>query len=628
MTILSTEHGRARRYLRDIEKESLQAALKYGIKTRGRNDSRTGLPRYKFTFNNTVYITDHTCRVEVTSYKEPVHIERAPISHAMWERHEQVATIIAGDPQMCTSHTYVILDQSASMRSADVNGFRNRSQAAFGCLAIDFVSAQLSANSDTPGADSFTLIEMNDTGTEVLSQVPLDWILFNSLLDRQVAAIPKSHGNYVDSLQLVEELIQNQIGRLGDMDREDYPAFFVLFISDGQPSDKFMRTEREVIITRLSLRLKDKLRILGMGLGKSLVDFEVLRRMVDLTNLNGATGEFVHAGLSAANLADGFASISSTLTSVRTELITEINDMDETTGPEVVKLKYRESMAKSRNQSRRFTNFVQRYSFSLQQWEKYKDPWIPTSMTNKGAFGFEMDETPFGEGVERLAFRFQEINPSNELLGKVLVAKESKRITREKSKFHFHTVCLRTQLTAMRWAKRFEKAVSRAPTLKPSNSYEQIPSIKFIHCHVYVYHDKLDNEKAVLVEQFLKGKFTKFTSNNGYFRSMGHTIDLPNGTIVASDVLHAFSHWTYFQSDQKFLVCDLQGVLNNEGLRPVFELTDPAICSTGQKAFRFGKTDTGIKGMRNFGRTHICNLVCKGLGLPEIGCRSSSKIVF
>ena len=105
LTVLSSEHGRARRYLRNIEKVDLKAAIRYGVKTKARKDPQTGLPRYKFTFNNTVFITDETCRKEVTCFREPVTIVPASLTPEMWDRHHEVARIIEEQPQLCESHT-------------------------------------------------------------------------------------------------------------------------------------------------------------------------------------------------------------------------------------------------------------------------------------------------------------------------------------------------------------------------------------------------------------------------------------------------------------------------------------------------------------------------------------------
>ena len=67
------------------------------------------------------------------------------------------------------------------------------------------------------------------------------------------------------------------------------------------------------------------------------------------------------------------------------------------------------------------------------------------------------------------------------------------------------------------------------------------------------------------------------------------------------------------------LVCDLQGVLN-ENVTPLeFELTDPVIhyrSHNGRKKV-FGRTDHGIKGMENFFETHICGQTCVLLGLRK-----------
>ena len=140
-----------------------------------------------------------------------------------------------------------------------------------------------------------------------------------------------------------------------------------------------------------------------------------------------------------------------------------------------------------------------------------------------------------------------------------------------------------------------------------------------------------DSKRAgILVETYLKGKFTKYNSNNGFVNKKVEkvlgTLELKGGNILRADSLQAFSHWSYVQSEQKLLLCDLQGVLNQEGKHSNFCLTYPAICSIRKKKSSicskrkelrsYGGTDTGIKGIRCFFKSHKCNLVCKCLGLP------------
>lgn len=73
LRILSTLHGRARRELRDISKQDLENAVKYGIKTPGRTVN--GEKRWKFEFGGTIFITDELCTKEITCYKKAIKIE-------------------------------------------------------------------------------------------------------------------------------------------------------------------------------------------------------------------------------------------------------------------------------------------------------------------------------------------------------------------------------------------------------------------------------------------------------------------------------------------------------------------------------------------------------------------------
>ena len=144
-----------------------------------------------------------------------------------------------------------------------------------------------------------------------------------------------------------------------------------------------------------------------------------------------------------------------------------------------------------------------------------------------------------------------------------------------------------------------------------------------------MYEYFIDETKhGLLVEKYLPGKFTKFNSNNGFVLSNrtrdGPTIDLVVGEVQLVDFVQAFSHWVYEYTHHVAIVCDLQGILDMEGKRPLFRLTDPAICSKDNKRnkYCYGKTDLGMVGIRDFCRKHNCNDVCKGLMLPAMGKRN------
>lgn len=110
----------------------------------------------------------------------------------------------------------------------------------------------------------------------------------------------------------------------------------------------------------------------------------------------------------------------------------------------------------------------------------------------------------------------------------------------------------------------------------------------------------LENE-YVFIEPFLKGKYIKFNSNCGY-ENKG-----------ASNLLPAFTHWTYEKSNHKFMVCDLQGVMTDTEYR----LTDPAIHSA-ELLYTECLTDCGVVGMQKVLEGHTCTFVCKQLNLPPL----------
>jgi hypothetical protein len=624
LTVLSTLHGRARRQLRDITIFDLQSAVKHGTKTPGRRCFRTGLPRWKYVYGNVVYITDSTSTVEVTSYKEAVSIQPAPITKVMRARHEEDLRTLRDDPQLCTTHSIIIIDQSGSMRTSDVSGFRTRSEAAYGVLALEYIAEQLHARGDDGTVDAMSIIEMNDVGTLVVDRQPLDWVLFNTVLERQQQATPRSHGNYNQSLLLAESLIDREIHESVGIELEDLPAYAVVLLSDGKPSDRLPEesSARESIISHIASILKDKLTFCTIGLGASDSDFGTLSSMVTAATVEGAEGKFEFAQLSAAKLSETFSSLSTTMTATRMEMLSVKADP----GKELKKIQLRDDrLLQTERRLKRYTQSVSRWRYDHEKYDRrHKYPWTEIDFMNRNACGFEMEEDPFGKGAERLAYMFHEVDREGSRLGKAMVAKDSIRIASEERKVRFHENFCRAQRKANKLAEKFNRCVKKTPCLQPVDSGMKTPAITFLKCSVYEYEAEDGFECGLLVEDYLKGKFTKYNGNNGlvHRRRSGPEVELPVGTVLLTDFLQAFSHWTYFITDQHILVCDLQGVLNEEGRHPQFQLTDPCICTKKRKESRnYGRTNLGVKGVRNFKKTHVCNKVCEGLGLPIFGSK-------
>lgn len=445
------------------------------------------------------------------------------------------------------------------------------------------------------------------------------------MLHRQRTAKPRSHGNYVESIEYAENVINDDLNSFSNLELDDCPAFMLVLLSDGSPSDNRPehQTRRRDAISRLSQRLKSKLTVYGMGIGAMGSDFEQLRYLVDAATEHGAEGQFNHAGLSPAELSTTFHSMATSMTTTRTELLS-------TNKTKLPKTEKRYNMRKNYNDVdlvplRRETKNVTRWRYD----NRMRHPWRQVDFLNKEACGFEVAQDPFGRGAERLAYMFYEIKKKRgsgyDKVGKSLVAKDSIYAEDEQSKEKFHTAFCRVQQKSWELALQFNREVMKAPLLKPAqDEVSTPPPIKFLQCNIYEYEDHLGVKCGLLVENFLHGKFTKFSSNNGYVRNddRSATIALECGEVQLTDFLHAFSHWVYVSSANKMLVCDLQGILDNEGIRPTFCLTDPAICS---KDRRYGKTDIGLNGIRNWCRTHRCSPVCRALSLPPMGtCREAT----
>ena len=103
----------------------------------------------------------------------------------------------------------------------------------------------------------------------------------------------------------------------------------------------------------------------------------------------------------------------------------------------------------------------------------------------------------------------------------------------------------------------------------------------------------------------------RFTNNLNYVADASR---LDHQGRMCLSLAVAFSHFSYEYTKGYLLVCDLQGlpVVSSEG-KSTLLLTDPAIhCPTHT---RFGKTNLQLAGVKAFFKQHVCNDLCRGLGL-------------
>ena len=651
-TLISSVHGRDRRELRSIGKKDLQAAVKYGTKESGRTVN--GEFRWKYTFANVVYITDSTSTREITSYILPISIQRVLETDQDMKGQNQLRKRLKNS-ELCTSHTVLVIDQSGSMRTCDVDNFKTRSDAVYGAVALDIVGNMIDTN-QARGTDVLTLIEMKNEANVIYEREPITNILFNMLLERLETNQPSSHGNFYPALQKVRQVLEN------DQENEAI-AVMMIFLSDGNPSDHhYFSMTREDSSERilkqvelLSQTFTTQLTVGTIGFGQSSSEFLILNEMARTAEAFGAFGSFKYSKCCPVTLSSAMTSMSSqlTMTRMRLESHAKVTERDVI----LEKLPLADFFGFNVNKWTIYNQSVYRcrWKAESQEWD-YEFP-----MISAHANGIAKSKKIFGKGAERMVFVLQELH-DGQPVGERLAGKETKYAKNEQMKMKYHEVFCKTQHRSGEVAREFNARVeSLLKAHGMSGSYAQI---KFLDCFVYCMLDTnvgFEFQRGILAEKLLDPEqYMKWNDNTGRVHEKGkllneekmdadsapdvfeisHQLDLileesedePDEedmvacfapgvplkkTIEQEDFPQAFSHFSYQSSKRQILVCDLQGVLNTKIAPHVFELTDPVIHSASDKKGAFGRTDRGKKGMQSFFKTHHCNALCELLGLPN-----------
>ncbi|CAB1098021.1 unnamed protein product [Ectocarpus sp. CCAP 1310/34] len=549
----SSLHGRQKRLQRGLNKRDLQAAVKHGTRREGYSDPKTGKPRWMYTLGNVVYITDETSTREITSYfidKPVVQIPHAPLTPEDLFDQERAKQELARNPDLCTSHTVIVVDHSASMGTPDVVDHENRVKGCFGMLALNFVAGQL-VSKNASSTDVVSVLLMHDSVDVLFEREPMSRVLYGRFVGMHDKVRPRSHGNFMPSLIMAEQLLREDANQPGT-------ALSLMFLSDGKPSDNATGVLRGnnmatsvAISDRVSLMAAtfgDRLSVDTLGFANPGQNFSVLQSMAKAARRGGAKGQFSRPELSSAGLASAIASAVSSLTDTKSHLSSTL--MGATPGARgarrglspIRELQKESADCEGVEGWKVYVRGVTRLEYSPEFSHGIeRSRWKPRRLVSPYADGIAIRRVPFEEGAEKVVYKMRGI--CGHKAGEPFVAKFSKRQQGHSNQDATHfdesaDKAARALAEASKLANLFNAAVQEeVPSIydvydDPNGFVDQRAwGIKFLRCSMYKFTDDSAGgnrdsrlNKRILAEKWLNpSAYVKWNGNNGYvFHGRGH----------------------------------------------------------------------------------------------------------
>lgn len=418
------------------------------------------------------------------------------------------------------------------MKNADVAGYRHRSDAVFGTLALDLIAEPLDRHGGLGGMNriqsAVTLIDMRDGADTLLSCEPLSNVLFNKVLRLRATSEPRSHGNYLPALEAAASALERDVANQNC-------AMLLLFLSDGKPSDQFgghspasVRAYIPTKMAEIAARFGSRLTVGTIGFGDPQEDFSVLQNMVLEARQAGASAWscFQHASLDSHKLSVAMSSLVSSL-----QQSSVVLTMSQQAAGRIVRSVSKEDFSSSSTASKNDGWRIYRHRIIHWKWTPnpamIEYPWI--EVENAPA-GIAIREKCFAEGAERFAFQFATLDKDDKELDHSLIAKESRYLNPDDRNFvdlqlKSHRLFCQTQHVAQQIALAFNAAVHQLVNSHKISAADQA-KIEFLECSVYTYVETQPGpafgiELGVLVEKRLdQTRYKKWNGNDGSIENM------------------------------------------------------------------------------------------------------------